>query len=107
MAVYDGDVFKHMKIMLPEHITKIRHLQREVQRRKKPELSEQQREEMEYAISEAIENETELRFILFNEFEDELWCGQPEIYAGALHVWIDDERRRVPLDRLIHVYSLR
>lgn len=106
MGILDENVYEKMRLILPEHRSFMERAEREAKKRTKPQLSQQKWDEMSYAITEAMELQKEIRFILFDPYEDEIWTGLPEMYAGALHVWIDDERRRVPMDRLIYVYSV-
>ncbi|WAH43488.1 hypothetical protein NZD89_08940 [Alicyclobacillus fastidiosus] len=40
---------------------------------------------------------------LFGPFEDEVWEGVPVVYAGDLHLMVDGESRRVPVERLVSV----
>lgn len=104
MKIDEGNnIFENMRLILPEHRTFMERAKREAEKRPMPKLSQQEQDEMTYTITEALELRQEIRIVLYHPYEHEIWIGVPEIYAGALHVWMDEEKYKVPMDRLIHV----
>lgn len=103
MKVDKGNVFEMRRLQLPEHRSEMRRFEHERSRRTKPVIAEHEFEEMTYTINNAIESESTVSMTLFGPFEDEVWVGVPVICAGALHLVVDGERRRVPVERLIAV----
>ncbi len=99
-------MFEMIRLVLPEHRGAMDQYQTARAIRKKPVLSQQEWEYMSFVISDAIESGSSVRLTLFGPFENEVWEGIPVIYAGQLHIVIDDERRRLPAERLIAVTTL-
>ncbi|TDY37157.1 YolD-like protein, partial [Alicyclobacillus sacchari] len=54
MNIRDGNIFEAMRLVLPEHRALMAQIQRERTRRKRPALTEERLEEMQYTLSEAI-----------------------------------------------------
>ncbi|MDO3659523.1 YolD-like family protein [Bacillus sp. C28GYM-DRY-1] len=73
--------------MLPEHLTQLKQDLIDVSKIEKPSLDDQQIEEMELLVSEALEFNKELQFKLFND-------GFVEIVAGRVH-YINFEQQKL------------
>ncbi|MCY9377253.1 YolD-like family protein [Bacillus sp. T17B1] len=73
--------------MLPEHLTQLKQDLIDVSKIEKPSLDDQQIEEMELLVSEALEFYKELQFKLFND-------GFVEIVAGRVH-YINFEQQKL------------
>ncbi|WP_245632951.1 YolD-like family protein [Alicyclobacillus kakegawensis] len=103
-TIRDGNIFEAMRILLPEHRTTAERYRRQRARRRPPELFEDELAEMQYVLSEAIEQRRPVRLTLFHPSEDVVIEGVPELRGGRLWLWQADGNR-VPVDyrRLIRV----
>ncbi|GMA65683.1 YolD-like family protein (plasmid) [Alicyclobacillus fastidiosus] len=103
MKIDEGNVFQMMRLVLPEHRSAMNRYENEQirQQSKPPVLSQHEWEEMSYVISDAIDAQSTVCLTLFGPLENEIWHGVPVMYAGNLHLIVDGERRRVPVDRLV------
>ncbi|MCP9298479.1 YolD-like family protein [Bacillus halotolerans] len=63
----DRGTIKYTSIMLPEHLTQLKQDLIDVSKIEKPSLDDQQIEEMDLLVSEALEFNKELLFKLFND----------------------------------------
>ncbi len=61
----DRGTIKYTSIMLPEHLTQLKQDLIDVSKIEKPSLDDQQIEEMDLLVSEALEFNKELKFKLF------------------------------------------
>lgn len=92
-----------MRLVLPEHRGAMSRYQTAKECRTKPVLSQHEWEEMSYTISDAMDEGSPVCVTLFGPHENEVWEGVPVMYAGNLHLVIDGERRRIPVDRIVSV----
>lgn len=83
----DRGTIKWTSMMLPEHLTQLKQDLIDVSKIEKPSLDDQQIEEMELLVSEALEFNKELQFKLFND-------GFVEIVAGRVH-YINFEQQKL------------
>ncbi|MFP7233650.1 YolD-like family protein [Bacillus subtilis] len=83
----DRGTIKWTSMMLPEHLTQLKQDLIDISKIEKPSLDDQQNEEMELLVSEALEFNKELRFKLFND-------GFVEIVAGRVH-YINFEQQKL------------
>lgn len=63
------------RMMLPEHVQALVQQQINENRRERPELDEQQVEELGWQLQEAIESKTPVEITLFGEFRDRTIVG--------------------------------
>ncbi|KIN41383.1 hypothetical protein B4071_4326 [Bacillus subtilis] len=83
----DRGAIKYTSIMLPEHLTQLKQDLIDVSKIEKPSLDDQQIEEMDLLISEALEFNKELKFKLFNN-------GFVENVTGRVH-YINFEQQKL------------
>ncbi|MED3604171.1 YolD-like family protein [Bacillus subtilis] len=83
----DRGTIKWTSMMLPEHLTQLKQDLNDVSKIEKPSLDEQQIEEMDILVSEALEFNKELKFKLFNN-------GFVENVNGRVH-YINFEQHRL------------
>ncbi|WBY47486.1 YolD-like family protein [Bacillus velezensis] len=83
----DRGTIKWTSLMLPEHLTQLKQDLIDVSKIEKPSLDDQQIEEMDLLVSEALEFNKELRFKLFNN-------GFVENVTGRVH-YINFEQHRL------------
>ncbi|BEV37432.1 YolD-like family protein [Bacillus stercoris] len=83
----DRGTIKWTSMMLPEHLTQLKQDLIDVSKIEKPSLDDQQIEEMDILVSEALEFNKELRFKLFNN-------GFVENVTGRIH-YINFEQHRL------------
>lgn len=83
----DRGTIKWTSMMLPEHLTQLKQDLIDVSKIEKPSLDDQQIEEMDIIVSEALEYNKELKFKLFNN-------GFVENVNGRVH-YINFEQRRL------------
>ncbi|KIN51329.1 hypothetical protein B4073_1853 [Bacillus subtilis] len=83
----DRGTIKWTSLMLPEHLTQLKQDLIDVSKIEKPFLDDQQIEEMDLLVSEALEFNKELKFKLFNN-------GFVENVTGRVH-YINFEQHRL------------
>ena len=83
----DRGTIKWTSLMLPEHLTQLKQDLIDVSKIEKPSLDDQQIEEMDLLVSEALEFNKELKFKLFNN-------GFVENVNGRVH-YINFEQHRL------------
>ncbi|MGQ5176202.1 YolD-like family protein [Bacillus halotolerans] len=83
----DRGTIKWTSIMLPEHLTQLKQDLIDVSKIEKPSLDDQQIEEMDLLVSEALEFNKELKLKLFNN-------GFVENVAGRVH-YINFEQQKL------------
>ncbi|MBL4978734.1 YolD-like family protein [Bacillus halotolerans] len=83
----DRGTIKYTSIMLPEHLTQLKQDLIDVSKIEKPSLDDQQIEEMDIFVSEALEFNKELKFKLFNN-------GFVENVTGRVH-YINFEQQKL------------
>ncbi len=105
-GLLDGNLFESMRLILPEHRVTQKSVERELSKQSKPVLSEDQYEEMQTTIVEAIENGSLVKLTLFGEYGNKTIVGHPIAGNGRLRLCIDEGTESVPLDKLIGVESI-
>lgn len=83
----DRGTIKWTSMMLPEHLTQLKQDLVDVSKIEKPSLDDQQIEEMDLLVSEALEFNKELKFKLFNN-------GFVENVTGRVH-YINFEQQKL------------
>ncbi|MGX4766179.1 YolD-like family protein [Bacillus mojavensis] len=83
----DRGTIKWTSMMLPEHLTQLKQDLIDVSKIEKPSLDDQQIEEMDILVSEALEFNKELKFKLFNN-------GFVENVTGRVH-YINFEQQKL------------
>lgn len=83
----DRGTIKWTSLMLPEHLTQLKQDLIDVSKIEKPSLDDQQIEEMDILVSEALEFNKELKFKLFNN-------GFVENVTGRVH-YINFEQQKL------------
>ncbi|MEC2062752.1 YolD-like family protein [Bacillus inaquosorum] len=83
----DRGTIKWTSMMLPEHLTQLKQDLIDVSKIEKPSLDDQQIEEMDLLVSEALEFNKELQFKLFNK-------GFVKHIAGRVH-YINFEQQKL------------
>ncbi|WP_316274379.1 YolD-like family protein [Bacillus halotolerans] len=83
----DRGTIKYTSIMLPEHLTQLKQDLIDISKIEKPSLDDQQIEEMDILVSEALEFNKELKFKLFNN-------GFVENVTGRVH-YINFEQQKL------------
>ncbi|MCY7902134.1 YolD-like family protein [Bacillus inaquosorum] len=83
----DRGTIKYTSIMLPEHLTQLKQDLIDLSKIEKPSLDDQQIEEMDILVSEALEFNKELKFKLFNN-------GFVENVTGRVH-YINFEQQKL------------
>ncbi|OTQ83657.1 hypothetical protein BG31_19490 [Bacillus subtilis subsp. subtilis] len=83
----DRGTIKWTSMMLPEHLTQLKQDLIDVSKIEKPALDDQQIEEMDILVSEALEFNKELKFKLFNN-------GFVENVTGRVH-YINFEQQKL------------
>ncbi|RPK04877.1 hypothetical protein BSBH6_01578 [Bacillus subtilis] len=82
----DRGTIKWTSMMLPEHLTQLKQDLIDVSKIEKPALDDQQIEEMDILVSEALEFNKELKFKLFNN-------GFVENVTGRVHYIIFEQQK--------------
>ncbi|GMA59439.1 hypothetical protein GCM10025858_39430 [Alicyclobacillus sacchari] len=86
MNIRDGNIFEAMRLVLPEHRALMAQIQRERTRRKRPALTEERLEEMQYTLSEAIREGCAVRVTVFTPERDVVLMGYVSVCGRELRV---------------------
>ena len=86
MNIRDGNIFEAMRLVLPEHRALMAQIQRERVKRKRPVLTEERLEEMQYALSEAIREGRAVRVTVFTPERDVVLVGHVTVRGQELRV---------------------
>lgn len=106
MGIQDGNLFEAMRLVLPEHRDKMKVVEKELQKRSKPKLSEDALREMADIFAECAANGQTVRITLFDEYEDDVWIGVPLIRNGRLFLQRGRELWPLPTERVVYIESL-
>lgn len=101
MGLLDENIFESLRLVLPEHRMMMKKIESEQVRQTRTALSEDQHEEMQYIIGEAIENRLQVRMTLFGIYENKIIIGHPYIGNGRLKMRSEDGIETIPLDKLV------
>ncbi|SIT13206.1 YolD-like family protein [Alicyclobacillus vulcanalis] len=86
MNIKDGNIFESMRLVLPEHRALMAQIQRERMKRKRPVLTEERLEEMQYTLSEAIRDGRAVRVTVFTPERDVVLVGSVSVRGRELRV---------------------
>ncbi|GGI98244.1 hypothetical protein GCM10010885_04760 [Alicyclobacillus cellulosilyticus] len=96
-SIRDGNIFAAMRLLLPEHRATAETYRQQRERRQPPELSEDALTEMQFILQKAAARRKPVRLTLFDQAQDEMLLGIPEIRDGRIWIHTEDGRR-LPLD---------
>jgi hypothetical protein len=104
MTIKDRGDIKWTSLMLTEHREALKKLKQEENNTNKPELDEQQLEEMNYLIQNAVKEKTRVRIIYFKENRiQKTEVIIKEINGGIANL---DNGNRISLDRFLEIIML-
>ncbi|MDB5085101.1 MAG: YolD [Bacilli bacterium] len=103
MRIIDGNIFEAMRLVLPEHRELMDRMKRESGKKEQPLLAQDELEEMQYLLSEALEGQVPLRATLFHPYGHQIVTGIPFVSAGQLFLQTADGKRSIPFDQLIRL----
>ncbi|MBF8376471.1 YolD-like family protein [Alicyclobacillus mali] len=86
MNIRDGNIFEAMRLVLPEHRALMAQIQRERMKRKRPVLTEERLEEIQYTLSEAILEGNAVRVTVFTPERDVVLMGHVSVSGRELRV---------------------
>ncbi len=102
-GILGGNIFESMRIILPEHRATMKRFEHQQSKREKQNLSEDQINDMQYTISEAIENDQEVCVTLFGEYGNKTITGHPIVENGRLRLQTEDGLETVTLEKLLNI----
>ncbi|KPV43165.1 YolD-like family protein [Alicyclobacillus ferrooxydans] len=100
MNINEGNIFEAMRLVLPEHRGVMSDWNRQRSASKPTALTEDEMEQIQYVLSEAVENRAKVRVTLFGDYGDMVLEGVP-VYDGRLRIVTDGGIQSVDVDRLI------
>ncbi|WP_258112171.1 YolD-like family protein [Alicyclobacillus sp. SP_1] len=100
MNINEGNIFEAMRLVLPEHRRIMESWQCARSERIPPVLSEDELEQMQYTLSDALQTGSRVRLTMFHEYGDAVLEGVP-MHDGRLKIVTDDGVRVVDVGRLI------
>ncbi|EJY57202.1 YolD-like protein [Alicyclobacillus hesperidum URH17-3-68] len=86
MNIRDGNIFEAMRLVLPEHQALMAQIRRDRAKRKRPVLTEERLEEMQYTLSEAIREGRTVRVTVFTPERDVVLVGSVSVCGRELRV---------------------
>lgn len=104
MRIDEGNIFESMRLVLPEHREMMERMKQQMHVHKAPSLSEDEMQEMQYAIDEAIHGEKTIRVTTFGPFGDQACEGVPKIKGARLY--LSNSEGVMPLD-VENIVSIR
>jgi len=94
------------RMMLPEHRESLIQLDREREKRRKPDLDEQHQEDMAMLLQESLQDKLEIELVTFGGFGDDVTRGVVEdinTYLRRIRIATAAGVEWVPLDDLVEV----
>lgn len=102
----DNGIWESSRIILPEHRAAIRDHRQSVRKRARPELDEQRWEELQIAISDAVESRQPVTVTTWGVYEDEQHVGvidHVDVLTRRLRIVGERETVWVPLGDVLEV----
>jgi len=99
-------MWESSRMMIPQHRDAIREHRRNARKRQRPELDEQRWEELQIAISDAVESKRPVAVRCWGVYEDEIHVGlieRVDVLTRRLKLVGDGEKVWVPLQDIIEV----
>ncbi|WP_029420778.1 YolD-like family protein [Alicyclobacillus macrosporangiidus] len=106
MNITEGNIFEAMRLVLPEHRDLMERSERDLRKRVAPMLTEDQYNEIQFVLSECLEEQRPVEVTLFDPYDDDVWRGTPIIRNGKLCLRRGNELWPVPMDRVVKVEAL-
>ncbi|WP_206832706.1 YolD-like family protein [Alicyclobacillus fructus] len=106
MNIRDGNIFEAMRMVLPEHRELMAQIQRERAKRKRPVLTEERLEEMQYALSEAVREGRAVRVTVFTPERDVVLVGHVTVRGRELRVRTAGGEQLVRLNDVIQIEEI-
>lgn len=101
-------IWESSRIILPEHRSAIRQHRTELRKRTRPELDEQRWEELQIAISDAVESKQPVAVRCWGVYEDEIHVGvieRVDVLTRRLRIVGERETVWVPLGEIVNIES--
>lgn len=70
MRLDEGNIFEAMRLVLPEHRAVMSFVAKQNSKRERPVLAEDQMEEMQYILAEALEQQRKVRITFYHPYDD-------------------------------------
>lgn len=105
MNIHDGNIFEAMRLVLPEHRSVMKSWGRKRNERTPPTIEDDELEQMQYMLSEALEHRSRVRLMLFGTYDDTVLEGVT-MFDGRLKIATDEGVHTVNLEKLIRVEIL-
>jgi len=86
MKINEGNIFEAMRLVLPEHRAVMNLVTKEMSKRERPALTEDEYVQMQYVLAEALELERCVRVQLFRPYEDKVIMGVPSLKGNKLYL---------------------
>lgn len=102
MKINEGNIFEAMRLVLPEHREMMRGWSRQRHQQKFPILSEDEIQEMQYILSEAIEARARVRITLFGAHDNTVFEGIP-MFKERLYIVSNTGKQIIDVERLMHI----
>lgn len=95
MKINEGNIFESMRLVLPEHREMMERMKRQMQIHKAPNSTDDELQEMQYTLQEALEMKQQIRVTVYNLIENRVYEGTPTVKGNILY--LSDEFGTLPL----------
>jgi len=102
MGVLDGNIFEGMRIILPEHKDKMSKIEHE-SKKKKPSLTEDEMAEMQYTLSEALQQELAVRILIHGPDGSKIIEGIPFMKGTKLLIETETGNKELTVKHIVKV----
>lgn len=103
MKLNEGNIFEAMRLVLPEHRAVMRFVSRQNSKRTRPVLTQDQLDEMQYTVSEALDQGSRVSISLYHPYEDIVLQGALIANGRTLLIDCGDEVVEVNLGNIIRI----
>lgn len=103
MKITDGNLFAAMRLVLPEHRALMKQREKEAAKQNFPALAEDEREEMEYILEEALIRGEKVQVTLFAPYGNLILEGIPRMKRDQLYIQTEEGLHKVDTARVIRL----
>lgn len=105
MQIGEGNIFEAMRLVLPEHRELMERIARDRTRGKQPILAEDQYEEMQRTLQQAIAEQTPICVTVWADYERRTHCGLPVWYGQTLRLTSEEGTQIIQLTAILHIQN--
>jgi YolD-like protein len=103
LKINEGNIFEAMRLVLPEHRAVMNWVTKEMAKRERPILEEDEYNQMQYVLGEALAAHQRVRIQLFHPYEDVYLCGIPACKGNTLYLYTEGGQVVLPMHQIMSI----